>query len=104
MLFRSNPETVFEAIKGGLAGSNVMNAKSPMMFNRNFQPGFRIELHYKDINNAMQAARELNIPLQVTANLQQVLTSLVIAGDGKLDHSGILRYVERLAGVEVKKH
>jgi len=99
-----NPETVFEAIKGGLAGSNVMNTKAPMMFNRNFQPGFRIELHYKDINNAMQAARELNIPLQVTANLQQVLTSLVIAGDGKLDHSGILRYVERLAGAEVKKH
>jgi 2-hydroxy-3-oxopropionate reductase len=51
----------------------------------------------------MQAARELNVPLQVTANLQQVLASLVVAGDGKLDHSGILRYVERLAGVEVKK-
>jgi 2-hydroxy-3-oxopropionate reductase len=99
-----NPETVFEAIKGGLAGSNVMNTKGPMMFNRNFQPGFRIELHYKDINNAMQAARELNVPLQVTANLQQVLGALMIAGDGKLDHSGILRYVERLAGAEVKKH
>ena len=99
-----NPETVFEAIKGGLAGSNVMNAKTPMMFNRNFQPGFRIELHYKDINNAMQTARELQIPLQVTANLQQVLTALVLMGEGKSDHSAVLKYVEKLAGVEVKKH
>ncbi len=98
-----NPEIVFEAIKGGLAGSNVMNAKGPMMFNRNFDPGFRIELHFKDINNAMATAQELNVPLQMTANLQQVLGALVQAGEGTNDHAGILRYVERLAGVEVKK-
>ena len=72
-----NPETVFNAIKGGLAGSNVMNAKGPMMFERNFKPGFRIELHYKDINNAAKTANELNLPLQVTANLQQVMKALV---------------------------
>ena len=98
-----NPQTVFEAIQGGLAGSNVMNAKAPMMISRNFEPGFRIELHYKDINNAMETARALNVPLQVTSNLQQVLTSLVVGGDGTNDHSGILRYVEQLAGVEVKE-
>jgi 2-hydroxy-3-oxopropionate reductase len=98
-----NPQTVFEAIQGGLAGSNVMNAKAPMMVSRDFNPGFRIELHYKDINNAMETARALNVPLQVTANLQQVLTSLVVSGDGRNDHSGILRYVEQLAGVEVKE-
>lgn len=98
-----NPETVFDAIKSGLAGSNVMNAKGPMMFNRNFNPGFRIELHYKDINNAMQTARELDLPLQVTANLQQVLTALVASGKGKLDHSAILNFVEEQSGVEVTK-
>ncbi len=98
-----NPQTVFEAIQGGLAGSNVMNAKAPMMIKRNFAPGFRIELHYKDINNAMETARELQVPLQVTANLQQVLTSLVNSGHGVDDHSGILQYVEQLAGVEVRK-
>ena len=98
-----NPQTVFEAIQGGLAGSNVMNAKAPMMISRNFDPGFRIELHYKDINNAMETARALNVPLQVTSNLQQVLTALVVGGDGTNDHSGILRYVEQLAGVEVKE-
>ncbi|MBM32648.1 MAG: 2-hydroxy-3-oxopropionate reductase [Chloroflexi bacterium] len=98
-----DPETVFNAIKGGLAGSNVMNTKAPMMFNRNFDPGFRIELHLKDITNAMQTANELNIPLQVTANLHQVLTSLVLNGKGKLDHSGILQFVEEQSTIEVKK-
>ena len=98
-----NPQTVFEAIQGGLAGSNVMNAKAPMMISRNFDPGFRVELHYKDINNAMETARELNVPLQVTANLQQVLTSLVVGGNGKDDHSGILKYVESVSGVEVRE-
>ena len=96
-----DPETVFNAIKGGLAGSNVMNTKAPMMFNRNFDPGFRIELHLKDITNAMQTANELNIPLQVTANLHQVLTSLVLHGKGKLDHSGILQFVEDQPNIEV---
>ena len=99
-----NPETVYKAIQGGLAGSNVINAKAPMMVDRNFEPGFRIELHYKDINNAMEAARDLNIPLQVTANLQQVLTSLVTKGEGKSDPSAIAKHVEDLAGVEIKKH
>jgi 2-hydroxy-3-oxopropionate reductase len=99
-----NPETVYKAIQGGLAGSNVINAKAPMMVDRNFEPGFRIELHYKDINNAMEAARDLNMPLQVTANLQQVLTSLVSKGQSKSDHSAIAKHVEELAGVEIKKH
>ena len=98
-----DPETVFNAIRGGLAGSTVMDAKAPMMFNRNFQPGFRIELHWKDINNAMETAKELQVPLQVTSNLQQVLSSLVVGGKGKLDHSGILQFVEMQSGVEVSK-
>ena len=96
-----NPETVFNAIKGGLAGSNVMNAKAPMMFGRNFAPGFRIELHYKDINNAAKTANDLDLPLQLTAQLQQVLKALVGWGEGGNDHSGILSYVEKLSGVTV---
>jgi 2-hydroxy-3-oxopropionate reductase len=96
-----NPETVFNAIKGGLAGSNVMNAKAPMMFERNFAPGFRIELHYKDINNAAKTANDLGLSLQVTANLQQVFKALIEWGEGGNDHSGILSYVEKLTGVTV---
>ncbi|MFP6594226.1 MAG: 2-hydroxy-3-oxopropionate reductase [Dehalococcoidia bacterium] len=98
-----NPETVFNAIKGGLAGSNVMNAKAPMMFERNFQAGFRIELHLKDINNVMDTAQELGVPLQMSAQLQQVLQALDNEGNGSDDHAGILKYVEALAKVEVKK-
>ena len=99
-----NPETVYKAKAGRLAGTNVITANAPMMVDRNFEPGYRIELHYKDINNAMEAARDLNLPLQVTSNLQQVLTSLMIQGEGKSDHSAIAKYVEQLAGVEIKKH
>lgn len=98
-----NPETVFDAIKGGLAGSNVMNAKAPMMFDRNFNPGFRIELHYKDLNNAMTAASSLNVPLVLTAQMQQILGALMEWGHGKEDHAGFLHFPERMAGVEVKK-
>ena len=98
-----NPETVFDAIKGGLAGSNVMNAKAPMMFNRNFNPGFRIELHYKDLNNAMSTASSLNVPLVMTAQMQQILGALMEWGHGKEDHAGLLHFPERLSGVEVKK-
>ena len=98
-----DPETVFEAIKGGLAGSTVMNAKAPMMIGRNFQPGFRIELHNKDINNAMETVQKLGLKLDLTADLQKILAGLMEAGDGGLDHSGILRHVERATGVEVKK-
>ena len=98
-----NPETVFDAIKGGLAGSNVMNAKAPMMFGRNFNPGFRIELHYKDLNNAMSTASSLNVPLMMTAQMQQILGTLMEWGHGKEDHAGFLHFPERLAGVEVKK-
>ena len=98
-----NPETVFNAIKGGLAGSNVMNAKAPMMFERNFQAGFRIELHLKDINNVMDTAQQMGVPLQMSAQLQQVLQALFNEGNGTDDHAGILKYVEALAKVEVKK-
>ena len=98
-----DPETVFNAIKGGLAGSNVMNAKAPMMFARNFQAGFRIELHLKDMNNVMDTAQQMGVPLQMSAQLQQVLQALCNEGNGTDDHAGILKYVEALAKVEVKQ-
>ncbi|MBI4219720.1 MAG: 2-hydroxy-3-oxopropionate reductase [Chloroflexi bacterium] len=98
-----NPETVFQAIRGGLAGSTVMEAKAPMMFNRNFKPGFRIELHLKDMNNAMETAQSLQLPLAMSAYMQQVLAALVNDGKGKQDHSGILQFVEQMAKVEVRK-
>jgi len=98
-----DPERVFNAIRGGLAGSTVMEAKAPMMLDRNFKAGFRIRLHQKDLRNVLQTAQELNVPLPVTALLQQMLGSLVNDGEQDLDHSAILHFLEKLAHVEVKK-
>ena len=97
-----DPEKVFNAIRGGLAGSAVMEAKGPMMLNRNFQAGFRIRLHQKDLRNVLQTAQELNVPLPVTSLLQQVLGALVNEGESESDHSAILKFVEDLAKVQVK--
>ena len=68
-----NPEAVFNAIKGGLAGSTVMNAKVPMILDGNFKPGFRIELHIKDLQNALDTAHVLNVPVPLTANVMETL-------------------------------
>jgi 2-hydroxy-3-oxopropionate reductase len=98
-----DPERVFNAIRGGLAGSAVMEAKAPMMLNRNFRAGFRIRLHQKDLRNVLQTAQELNVPLPVTALVQQMLGALVNEGESEADHSAILHFLERLAKVEVRK-
>ena len=98
-----DPERVFNAIRGGLAGSTVMEAKAPMMLDRNFRAGFRISRHQKDLRNVLQTAQELNVPLPVTALLQQMLGSLVNDGEQDLDHSAILHFLEKLSHVEVKK-
>ena len=90
------------AIRGGLAASAVMEAKATMMLSRNFQAGFRIRLHQKDLRNVMQTAQELNIPLPVTSLLQQMLGALVNDGESESDHSAILKFVEDLSNVEVK--
>jgi 2-hydroxy-3-oxopropionate reductase len=98
-----DPEIVFEAVKGGLAGSAVLNFKAPMVISRNFKPGFRIRLHQKDLRNALQAAESLGISLPITSMVQQMLVSLVEGGQGDLDHSAIVQYLEQTAQVEVKK-
>ncbi len=98
-----DPEDVFNAIKGGLAGSTVLNAKAPMVIARNFQPGFRIKLHQKDLRNTLQAAESLQVPLPLTSLVQQMLVALINDGKGDLDHSGIVQYTEQGAKVEVKK-
>ncbi|CAI8006733.1 2-hydroxy-3-oxopropionate reductase [Geodia barretti] len=98
-----DPERVFNAIRGGLAGSAVMEAKGPMMLDRNFRAGFRIRLHQKDLRNVLQTAGELNVPLPVTALVQQMLGSLMNDGEHDADHSAILHFIEQMAGVEVKR-
>jgi 2-hydroxy-3-oxopropionate reductase len=96
-----NPEAVFEAIRGGLAGSTVLEAKAPMMLDRNFNPGFRINLHIKDLTNAMEAGHEVGAPLPLTAAVLEMMYGLKVDGHEFDDHSSLLKYYEKLANTEV---
>src|SRR5580700_6548065 len=98
-----DPEVVFNAVKGGLAGSTVLNAKAPMLIARNFKPGFKIRLHQKDLRNALLTGESMKVSLPFTAMAQQILMALMNAGKGDLDHSAIVTFIEDMAGVEVKK-
>lgn len=91
-----DPEKVFNAIKGGLAGSTVMNAKVPMITAGNFKPGFKIDLHIKDLNNALETGHSVGAPLPFTASVMEILQNLHIDGCGQEDHSAIAKYYEKL--------
>jgi len=91
-----NPESIFHAIRGGLAGSTVMEAKAPMMLEHNFKPGFRIELHVKDLNNAMDAAEITDTRLPLTESVLEMMKTLHQQGKGGNDHSGLMEYYEQL--------
>lgn len=94
-------EKVFNAIKGGLAGSTVMNAKAPMILEGNFKPGFKIDLHIKDLANALDTGAAAGAPLPLTASVQQMLQVLKADGEGQSDHSAIARYYEKVSGTAI---
>ena len=96
-----DPELVFQAIKGGLAGSTVMNAKAPMMIEGNDKPGFKIDLHIKDLNNALDCAHSIGAPVPMTAEVQEILQWLHNRGKGQADHSAIAQYYEMLTGIQI---
>lgn len=93
-----DPELVFEAIRGGLAGSTVMNAKAPMMLAGNDKPGFKVDLHIKDLNNVLDCAHSVGAPVPMTAQVQEILQWIHNRGGGQKDHSAILHYYEYLTG------
>ena len=96
-----DPASVFAAIKGGLAGSTVMNAKAPMMIEGNDKPGFKIDLHIKDLNNVLDCAHAVGAPVPMTAEVQEILQWLHNRGEGQKDHSAIAHYYEYLTGIEI---
>ena len=96
-----DPDLVFQAIKGGLAGSTVMNAKAPMMIEGNDKPGFKIDLHIKDLNNALDCAHTVGAPVPMTAEVQEILQWLHSNGKGQADHSAISQYYEHLTGIKL---
>ena len=96
-----DPNAVFAAIKGGLAGSTVMNAKAPMMIAGDDKPGFKIDLHIKDLANVLDCAHTVGAPVPMTAEVQEVLQWLHSRGEGQKDHSSIAHYYEYLTGIEI---
>jgi 2-hydroxy-3-oxopropionate reductase len=98
-----DPERVFNAIRGGLAGSTVLEAKTPMVLAGNFKPGFRIELHIKDLQNAIDTAHDVGAPLVLSSQVMEMFQALKVDGKAKEDHSGLIQFYEKLAKVEVRK-
>ena len=99
----TDPELVYQAIRGGLAGSTVMDAKVPMMLAGNYKPGFRIDLHIKDLNNALNASHAINMPVPMTAHMMEVMQELKNHDEGSCDHDDIISYYERMTGVSIVK-
>ncbi len=97
-----DPEKVFHAIRGGLAGSTVMNAKIPMIMEGNFKPGFKVDLHIKDLNNALETGHSVGAPLPMTSAVMEMLQVLHANGSGADDHSAIAKYYEKLADLEIR--
>jgi 2-hydroxy-3-oxopropionate reductase len=98
-----DPRLVFEAVKGGLAGSTVLNAKAPMMMDSNFKPGFKIDLHIKDLANAMDTGHGVGAPLPLTALVREMMETLHADGFGGDDHSALARYYAKVSGAAIGK-
>jgi 2-hydroxy-3-oxopropionate reductase len=97
------PEKVFEAIKGGLAGSAALNAKAPLIMDRRFDPGFRINLHIKDLANVLDTGHEVGAPLPLTAAVMEMMQTLKADGHEKKDHGALALYYEKLGGAEISR-
>jgi 2-hydroxy-3-oxopropionate reductase len=96
-----SPTSVYNAIRGGLAGSAVLENKALMMIEDDFNPGFKIVLHKKDMQNVLNAGSSLGVPLPLSAQLLEMFKSLVSSGNGELDHSGIVKFYEKISGIEI---
>ena len=98
-----DPNRVFAAIKGGLAGSTVMNAKGPMMIENNTKPGFKIDLHIKDLNNVLDTAKSVDSPMILTNQVMEMMKVLHADGEGNSDHSALAKFYEKLTSVEITR-
>jgi len=97
-----DPDKVYKAIRGGLAGSTVLDAKVPLALKGNFKPGFRIELHIKDLQNALDTAHEVGVPVPLASGVMEIMQALKVDGKAGDDHGGIIQFYEKLAKVQVR--
>jgi 2-hydroxy-3-oxopropionate reductase len=98
-----DPELVFQAIRGGLAGSTVMEAKAPMMLDRNIKPGFKINLHIKDLGNIMDTGHGVGVPLPLSSAVMEMMQALKVDDMGDADHSALVHYYEKISNCQVKR-
>lgn len=98
-----SPDLVYQAIRGGLAGSTVMDAKAPMMMDRNYDPGFRIDLHIKDMTNVLETSRSVGVPLPLASQVMEIMQAIKQDGCGVEDHSSIVKFYEKIANIEVTR-
>jgi len=97
------PQKMIRALAGGLAGSKCLDQKSEKILSGDFAPGFKIDLHFKDLNLIQDAARSVGVPIPTAAFIEQLFAALRVRGRGGLDHSGVITLFEDLAGVQVRK-
>ena len=97
------PEKMILALAGGLAGSKCLDQKSEKILSGDFAPGFKIDLHSKDLNLIQDAARSVGVPIPTTALVEQLFAALRVRGRGGLDHSSVITLFEDLAGVQVRR-
>jgi 2-hydroxy-3-oxopropionate reductase len=99
-----DPERIFEAIKGGLAGSQCLIDKAPRMFKSNYDPGFRMKLHVKDLTNVLQTSHALHNTMPLTAQVMEMMQALINEGHADLDHGALALFYEKMNGLSLKKN
>jgi len=98
-----DPQKMIRALAGGLAGSKCLDQKSEKILTGDFAPGFKIDLHAKDLNLIQDAARSIGVPIPTAAFVEQLFAALRVRGRGGFDHSGVITFFEDLAGVQVRR-
>ncbi len=98
-----DPELVYQAIRGGLAGSTVMDAKAPMMLDRNIKPGFKINLHIKDLANVIETGHGVGVPVPLSSYVMEMMQALKVDDMGDADHSALVRFYEKISNCQVKR-
>jgi 2-hydroxy-3-oxopropionate reductase len=98
-----DPQKMIRALAGGLAGSKCLDQKSEKILSGDFAPGFKIDLHSKDLNLIQDAARSVGVPIPTAAFVEQLFAALRVRGRGGMDHSAVITFFEDLAGVQVRK-
>ncbi len=98
-----DPEKIFNAIKGGLAGSQCLVDKAPRMLEARYDPGFKMKLHVKDLTNALETSRELHVAMPLASNIMEMMQSLIAEGKTEEDHGGLALFYEKINGLSLKQ-